>query len=57
MSEAREPIDRIDDGEIVNPELKVNPDANDEGNGVGDRVDVANDLRFSEEEQLIEEQD
>ena len=49
-------IDSNDDGTIINPELTYDPDADDEGNGVGDEVDAANDLRFEDEEELIREQ-
>ncbi|MDQ6753574.1 MAG: hypothetical protein M3017_09225 [Actinomycetota bacterium] len=48
---ARLPVDRSGDGTIVNPSSRYEPD-----DSVGDDADEANDRRFSEEQQLIQEQ-
>ncbi|HEV7168563.1 MAG TPA: hypothetical protein VGN49_11420 [Micrococcaceae bacterium] len=49
---ARMPVDGSGDGTIVNPSSHYEPD----DNSVGDDADEANDRRFNEEQQLIEQQ-
>jgi hypothetical protein len=52
----RTPVDSSTDGTIVNPQHDASrTDAGDEAI-VGDDADQANDRRFSEEQQLIEQQ-
>lgn len=47
----RKPVDGSDDGTIVNPGSHYEPD-----DSVGDDADEANDIRFTEEQQLIQQQ-